>query len=737
MAKKKKKEDSQSTEVEKWLGHISTYERTYSKWESRSDKIIKRYKDDQGAARNGANAKFNILWSNVQTLSAATFSKLPKPDVSRRFKDNDPIGRIASLILERALDYEIQHYKDYRFALKASIIDRFLPGRGTAWVRYEPHFRAAEQELPEDGVEVTEDVDEPAEELDYECAPLDYVHWRDFGHVIARTWDEVPAVWRKVYMTRDALVARFGDDGKKVPLDSIPEEFKQKTAQNSMTDAYRGLIYEIWDKETKQALWLSKSLGVMMDVRDDPLGLEEFFPCPKPLYATLTNESLEPTPDFVLYQDQARELDTLCDRIDGLVKALQVKGCYDASVTALGRLFTEGENTNLIPVKNWAAFAEKQGLKGSVELLDLKPIYEALEAAYRAMEQIKNQVYEITGVSDIIRGQSEANATATAERIKGQFASLRLKAYQEEVAQYAAEAIQIKAQVICNKFDPQTILKISAADQLTVTDADVLAANPALGVAPPPPQMPGMPAPQPQAPIKLMPMEAKKQVVFQAALQLLLGERSANPDAESKNPMRDFRIEIESDSLVNLDDQENKQSRMEFLQAQGNFIGQMEKMILSAGPLGATLIPPLMEMWKFSAQAFKVGKNIEGAIDEASEKMKEFANKPPAPPPPDPALVKVEADAKARQAEAQIDMQQHAAELQADTRHEQLRMQMEGMMEEQRIRQESAAQAQQAQMDMAFERFKALLDAKTKIEVAEISANATLSAAQQSAASAA
>lgn len=714
MAKKKK-----GGEVQTWLNHISTYDRAMSKWIARSDRIIKRYNDSQSAQqRNTTQAKFNILWSNVQTLNAATFAKLPKPDVSRRFKDNDPIGRIASLILERALDYEIQHYKDYRFALKSSVLDRFLPGRGTSWVRYEPHFRAAEQGLPVDGLEVTEDVDEPNEELDYECAPIDYVHWKNFGHVIARTWDEVPAVWRMVFLTEDAGVARFN---RKLPLDSIPDELKHKQSSDSLSGMYRALVYEIWDKENKKAIWLSKSLGEILDEREDPLELEEFFPCPKPIYATLTNESLEPTPDFVLYQDQAAELDTLCDRIDGLVKALQVKGCYDAAIPSLGRLFTEGGNTNLIPVKNWAAFAEKQGLKGAIDILDLKPIYEALEAAYRAMEQIKNQVYEITGVSDIIRGQGDANATATAERIKGQFASLRLKQYQDEVAQYAAEAIQIKAQVICNKFAPETILKISAADQLTVTDSDVLAADPRLGIAPPPvaPPMPGMPpVPPPQPPIASMPQEAKKQVVFQAAMQLLLGERAVNPDAGSENPMRDFRIDIESDSLVNLDDEENKRSRMEFLNAQGQFIGQMEKILLTAGPMAAPLLPPLMEMWKFSAQAFKVGKNIEGAIDEATERLKEAAAKPP-PPQPNPELIKIQAES-----------QQHEAELKQDAMHKQLEMKMETMQEQQRLQMETQSNRQQAMMDMAFERFKALLDAKTKIEVAEIGAKATLSASQ-------
>jgi hypothetical protein len=56
----------------------------------------------------------------------------------------------------------------------------------------------------------------------------------------------------------------------------------------------------------------------IIDARDDPLGLEGFFPCPKPLYATTTSDTLVPVPDFVLYQDQAMELDILSDRIDGL-----------------------------------------------------------------------------------------------------------------------------------------------------------------------------------------------------------------------------------------------------------------------------------------------------------------------------------------------------------------------------------------------------------------------------------
>lgn len=603
--------------LKSWLDDVAQYEREFKKWEGRADKILKRYRDEFRSGQTGyTEARFNVLWSNVQTLEAATFARLPKPDVSRRFRDNDPVGRVASLILERGLDYEISHYTDYRATLKGMVQDRFLGGRGTSWVRYEPHFRAVQQQEPVNGLQVTEDVDEPGEELDYECTPTDYVNPKDFGHSVARTWEEVTRVWRKVYMTRDALVERFGEDvAKTIPMDASPKETTSTNGDMRPTDAIeRACIYEGWDKSKKLAVWFSKGVKDFLDERDDPLGLEGFFPCPKPIYATLTTDSLVPVPDFSLYQDQANELDVLADRIDGLVKALKVAGGYDSSIPEMQRIFTESDNGTLIPVKNWQAFAEKNGLQGAISLVDLKPIAAALEGAYRAFEQIKSQVYEITGISDIVRGQTEASETATAQQIKGQYASLRLKQYQEQVAYAATEMLQLKAQIMCRKYSPETLLKISAADQLSAVD---------------------------------------RQLVPQA-LALLVGEaRAQDPNAEEgPNPLRSFRIEVAADSLIYLDEQAEKESRMEFLTATGAFLEKMGVVLMQTPPEAkGPVVGLLMEMLKFGVTGFRVGKTIEGTFDETAEKLKAIASQPPPPPPqPDPKL-------QVAQMEAQTEMQ--------------------------------------------------------------------------------
>lgn len=654
-------------EVQGYLNHISSYDREFSKWEARVNKILKRYRDDSRSASD-SGSRFNILWSNVQTLKAATFARLPQPDVSRRFRDNDPVGRVAALILERALDYEITHYRDYREALTSSIYDRFLGGRGVTWVRYEPKFK----EVKLDELQITEDTEnETTEELDYECAPCDYVHWKDFGHNIARTWEETSIVWRKVYMGKEQLEERFGEDAQGIPLDSEPEELKNASKEGV---GKRALIYEIWDKDKGSAIWLSKSLGKILDERKDPLELEGFFPCPKPLYATLTNETLVPVPDFALYQDQAIALDNLSDKIDGLVKALQVKGVYDATEPTLARLFTEASNNQLIPVKNWNAFAEKQGLKGAIDMVDITPIARALNDAYNAFTQIKAQIYDITGISDIVRGQSNASETATAQQIKGQYASLRLKAYQDDVGRFAGDMLQLKAQIICKQFDDQTILMISGAEQLN--DAD--------------------------------------KPFIQPALQLLRNE-----------PMRGFRIEINSDSMVMQDEQAEKQARVEFLGAVGGFLEKAVQATQQA-PQIATLV---LDLLKYGVTGFKVGKTLEGEIDQTVDKIKQDMAQPK-PPAPDPEQMKLQAQQQQHAQEQQADMQKFQMQQQAEQQTEALRIQHEKDM----AMFQSHLDQQQALFNQAQERWALEFDARLKVMLAEISANATITAAQESAA---
>ena len=591
---------------------IDLYEKKFQEWEDRAETIIKRYRDDRGGLEKDSRqneARYNILWSNIQTMIPNVFARLPQPEVSRRYKDKDPVGRVASMILERALEYEVEAYPDYENAVRNSVEDRLLPGRGIAWVRYMPVMKDVEMPYDgmdsEEGTQISEDTPKTYPVIDYECSPCDYVAWKDFGHNLSRTWEEVSMVWRIVPMNREELVERFGEEiGEQIPLDMKSGGRDADTASPEELAKMKANIYELWDKKEKRCVWMSKSHQKALDVKDDPLGLDGFFPCPKPLYATTTTDSLIPVPDYALYQDLAKELDTLTDRINGLADSIKVVGVYDSTQTGVKRMLKEGVNTELIPVDNWLMFSEKGGIKGVIDWLPLNEVVGALNAAYQARDQAKQAVFEIMGIADVLRGSSNPNETLGAQQMKGQFASKRLKYMQNEVATFATHLLKIKAQIICNHYQPETILMISGADQFSDED---------------------------------------KQLI-QPALELL-----------KNNVMNNFRIEVSSNSLIEIDEQQEKQDRMEFLTAVSSY---MEK---------AILLPPQLhtvagELLLYGVRGFRTGRQLEGQIDDALESLKDTSQQQP--PQPDPEMIKMQAEQQRQAGEDQRAQQKQVADVQ-------------------------------------------------------------------------
>jgi hypothetical protein len=572
------------SEYKRYTQEIERYERKFGQWERRAEKIVDRYRDER--PERSTSAKMNILWSNVQTAMPAVFSRLPKPEVTRRNKDRDAVGRVASQILERALSYEIEHYADYASAMSNAVEDRFLPGRGTVWVRYEPHFTESPQ-LSEDTLD-----EGAAEEVEYECSPCDYVAWQDFGHAVVRTWEEQWLVWRRVYMDREQLRERFGEDADQIPLD-VKEDKQSKGEKSDCVP--QACIYEMWDKRAKKAVWLSKNYDEIIDERDDPLKLQDFFPCPKPLYATTTTGSLVPVPDFSLYQDQAKELDIITGRIDKLVRALRVAGVYASENAELKSLIGDSADNRMIPVSNWAMFAEKGGIKGAVDWFPVEMVVSVLQGLYVARDQCKQTIYEITGISDIVRGASDAGETATAQQIKSRFASIRLQKMQAEVARFAADLIRIKAEIMCELYQPQTLLMY--ADAQNIPEVQKL-----------------------QDPMQ-------QQEFLSAALQLLRDQYT-----------RGFRISISSDALVEIDEQQEKQDRLEFLSAAGSYIKQAAE----ASQAAPQMAPLMVSLLLFGVRAFKAGAEVESEFEELADQIRQQ-------PAPDPRMQQMQQELQKQQ----------------------------------------------------------------------------------------
>src|SRR3954469_25318832 len=118
---------------------IALYEKETKKWHERARKIAKRYKDERGESTEN-KTRFNILYSNIQTLLPAAYGSNPNPDIERRFRDDDVLGRVTSDVLERCTAYFVKTEK-FGSTVKKALLDRLLGGRGVAWARYIPHMR--------------------------------------------------------------------------------------------------------------------------------------------------------------------------------------------------------------------------------------------------------------------------------------------------------------------------------------------------------------------------------------------------------------------------------------------------------------------------------------------------------------------------------------------------------------------------------------------------------------------
>lgn len=764
--------------VQRWVKEIALYEKNAGPWHEKGRKIVKRYKDERSAAQENAS-RFNILWSNIQTFLPACYGRNPKPEVERRFKDKDPVGRVASEVLERSLAFVISS-TDFKQLVRAALLDRLLPGRGVLWVRYVPHMRdlavAGTGDVEDDGVQVTDDIvpdsdskaqvvdgavegDEaaPAQEVYYEEVAIDYVHWEDYGHTPARTIDELGAEWRKVFMTRPELLKRFGDEiGNEIPLTYAPPDMPKTEVTD---DVRKAVIYEIWDKRAKRALWICKDYPTRpCDQRDDPLQLSRFFPGPRPMFATLANDSLLPVPDYRQYQDQANELDELTARIASITKAIKVAGVYDASASGVERLLSEGVQNQLIPVESWAMFAEKGGLKGAMELLPVKEIAETLLSLYDARDKVKQDLYEITGMPDIIRGSDEAEATATAQRIKGQFGSIRLRDMQDDVQRFVRELLVIVGEIIANHFGWQTLAQISGVKLLSTeqkAQAQMLMQAPApMGL---PGAAPAAAQPQPQPPIDPETLKLLKEPSWEDVEALL-----------RDNCARSFRIDIETDSTIGEDDELEREARLKMVETLGEFITKA----VEACQQTPQLAPVTAEMVMYVVRSFKNARSLEASLEEAMEQLLAAAANPQ--PKVDPEQTKVQGQLAIIQSQAQFDSQQatqdqafkerletqklaNAKELetfkaQAAAHLAMVTQQFQQQQAEAQNRIEAARQAMQDQHDAQLEQLRAVLDSRaqaqdatlqlllkkldsiTKVEVAEIAASGQLDAAQVSAA---
>lgn len=610
-----------------WLAEIKASEKWMSKWKESGRKITRRYLDRRDAQEENTN-KINIFTTNTQILLATLYSKFPKPMVTREFEDqDDDVGRVAAEIVERCV--KIRASDDFDTSIRNVVQDRLVPGAGNVWFRYDAVTEKVEIPaviLPDGTEEAPASV---GEKIVSEKVFTDYVFWEDMLWSPSRTWEKVRWVGRIVQMTKKDVEARFG---KKIAellsyrLMSVATDATATPGEAPNDDAVDyAQVYEIWCKRTKSVYWVVKGIEFILDKKPDMLGLKKFFPCPKPLLAMHSTSNFMPRPDFLMVQDQYEELDMINERITKLERAIKAVGIYDGTNAEIERIFTEAIDNTIIPSKSFSEFMEKGGMKGAIDWIPIEMFVNALEKLRQYRQDLIAQIYELTGISDIMRGSSKASETLGAQQLKAQYGSVKLQFLQMEVATFVEEALNIKAEIVVGKFQPQSIVQESNIEK------------------------------------------SKDPELIEPAIALL------------KSPDWQFRVEVHADSMAVPEFNAERDGRMMLLRA-------MAEMMTAAAPIleqSPEAGIGMLQVVQWAAASFRTGRTIEGVLDKAIQAMQKQAAQPKPAAPPDPVIEKAKIDAQTKKDLAVQDSQTKVAIANIEAANDSRIANMEAKMEQQ------------------------------------------------------
>lgn len=617
------------------------------KWRDEAKKYFDIY-TDQHNSQNSDSRRYNVFWSNTQTLRPLTFSKLPKPNITQRFLDKDEISRVASEMMERSISLALSE-GDADIVIGKSRDDFLIGGRGVARVVFDPDetYEIDVKIIGENGEETTEKQTE-IDSSTKKCR-LEYVDWKDFRMSTEKEWSKVRWVAFRHYKTRAQLVEDFGEQGKNVSLnvtrlDGIDEKNRPENELFKMAE-----VWEIWDKDSKSVYWMTAGGdGVLLGNDEDPYSLKGFFPMPKPLGSESDPSCLTPVPLYRMYKSQAEELNQIDTRIKNLIEQCKATGIYSSTAEGsdMEALFN-GEDGQFTPIRSTSA---TQNVKDLVTFKPIQEIVTTIISLNDRKDRVINSIRDITGISDIVRGVSVASETATAQQLKGNFAISRIQPIQKEIEFWVRDLIRLLVEL---KVENYSISELAQMTNLQVVDIDRIAAVAQQKLKNLLQEAQGLINPQdPEAAQKMQQLQAQAQEGYKKTLKKPLEDLkgyAVTPDQLQQldkliknDKLRVFSIDVETDSTVRIDQQQEKQDRVEYVTAISNFASSFFPMVQG----GIITADAFNQFLIFISKPFKVGRNVEESLISQDEQE-------PKQPTPQEMLAQAEMEIKQQQLQLQ------------------------------------------------------------------------------------
>lgn len=684
----------------KWKRELETAHKREKDFRSYGEKVIKRYR-----AEEKRQSAYNVLWSNTEVLRPALYNSKPEPDVRRRFRDADPLGKAVGDVLERSLVVMLDGDATDG-AFRNDVLDALLPGRGLSRVRYVPKLAPQGSTEPANPRGAAEDKADQAdktakgddtgiggslppelgegsyEQVEFEQTVLEHVDWRDFRHGYGRVWAEVPWEGFRHQLVRSDAVEKFGENAIKGIEFMLPqvEDEKKYRAEGGAGTTKVAEFWEIWDKEGEQVFFFNESVKSLLYPLDNPDGkppleFEGFFPNPEPLTIVENTGSLNPIAMFSLYETQANQLDKITARIDKIVAALRLRGVYDAKIVEL-RDLTAADDNELTPTQNAAIWAQAGGLDKAIAWMPVEQAAKVLTALYDARDRQKKIIDELIGISDIVRGATDPDETLGAQNLKQSNYSVRLRRMQDAVKRYVRDLIRLAAQVMSKRFEADTFRVMTDLKFPTQAERAMLLQRLQQIQQPPPPAPPGLPLqagappgpPQPGAqaapgaagaPPPASPPQGPPPQLLQALQKQLQVPTWEQIIGMLRSPALElFRIDVETDSMIANTLDADMRGLAQVLQS-------VEQLLTGLAPLVQSQALPVdaaKELVLAVVRRARMGSAVEDAFDKMQVPQ----------PPPHPAQIKAQADAAQTQLEGQIKQALEGMKQQGETQRQQM-----------------------------------------------------------------
>ncbi len=389
----------------------------------------------------------------------------------------------AAAVMEKALEIVVSDEASHE-AVKAAVRDMLLPGRGICRVRWKPILKQIPVEDPVMGGPLQNPLTGQPEMKDakiWETVDDEYVFWEDILIDAVRQHGDVEWIAFRHLFAEKALISEFGeseklkeytDAGKISELLKWTEESAAKSpvgggsapkSSGKLDSVVRkAMVWEIWNRSTREVLWIIREGGgCVLRVDPDVLGLQGFYPIPKPIYAVVTTDTMIPKAFYDLYAHLAADLDDTSRRISDLTAKIKVRGGYNAANKDIASLLT-ADDGKLLPVDGVDLMSG--GLQNHIWLVPILEWVNALKELYMSRDQQKNAIYEIIGIADIVRGATNPYETATAQRMKGTIGSGRMAGVQNSVGNFVRDLMRLKSDIIARNFDAETLTRMTGEE---------------------------------------------------------------------------------------------------------------------------------------------------------------------------------------------------------------------------------------------------------------------------------